>query len=119
MPIINQVIKGRSVNRVTIEATDADLTDVLALLEGEITQYKEEGTAGTAGVVHPSTYNTMKLSLKKDKFSCSFTIRHCKPTVGMKDLISASIGKLDAGWDDVALKADKLNKFYDSSRNGA
>jgi len=118
MPLITQTIKGRTVNRINVVATDADLADVLALLEGEIVQYNEEGTSGTAGATHPSSYNTQKISAKKDKFSCSFTLRHCKPTVGTVELFTQALGKIDAGWEDSALKAEKFNKFYDSSVGG-
>ncbi|WP_324171714.1 hypothetical protein [Sulfurimonas sp.] len=116
MPLITQTIKGRSVNRVAILASEADLTDVLALLEGEVTQYKEEGTAGTSEP-YPYSKNTKKFSVRKDENSVSVTIRHCKASVGTRAIRAAAIGKLDCDWE-TAIKAEKLNLFYDSSKNG-
>lgn len=117
MSLITQTIKGRTVNRVNIVATDADLVDVLALLEGEVTQYKEEGTAGTSAP-YPALLNTKKFSAKKDDNSVSVTIRHCKASAGTRNIRTSAIGKLDCDWE-TAVKAEKINVFYDSSTNGS
>ncbi|MFT7005380.1 MAG: hypothetical protein ACJAWW_002754 [Sulfurimonas sp.] len=115
MPLITQVIKGKTVNRANIVASDADMTDLLALLEGEVTQYKEEGTAGTSAP-YPDSLNTKKFSARKDDNSCSVTIRHCKSTAGTRNIRTSAIGKLDCDWE-TAIKAEKINLFYDSSKN--
>jgi hypothetical protein len=113
MPVIKQKIKGRSVNTLVTEATSADLTDLLTLLEGEVTEYDLKASGGSVAP-YPLALNTKKFSCgnKTSKISSSFSVKHLKPTVFINDVEAVVIGAFDASYDST-IKADYTNLLYD------
>jgi hypothetical protein len=115
MPIIKQVIKGRTVGYMNLDASDADLVDLEAILEGEVSKWDQKSTGG-ASAPYPAELNTKKFSCgnKDNNISTSFTIRHVKPTAYKPDFKAVVVGAFDAH-PDSAIKADYMNLLYDRS----
>lgn len=113
MPVLKQKIHGKNVNTLETEATTGDLTDLLALMEGEVTQYDLKGTGGSHAE-YPLTLNAKKLSCgnKSAKVSCAFNIKHLKPTAFINDIEAVVVGAFDASFDS-SIKADYANLLYD------
>lgn len=113
MPVIKQKIKGRTVNTLVTEATTGDLTDLMALLEGEVTDYDLKSSGG-AVAPYPLALNTKKFSCgnKTSKISCAFSVKHLKPTAFINDIEAVVVGAFDASYDST-VKADYTNLLYD------
>lgn len=116
MSIIKQTIKGRSVNSLSIVATTADLADLQALLEGEVTTYETKSTGGTSSP-YPTDLNTKKYSVgdKATGLSGSFTIKHIKPTADINDVENVVINAFDAN-SETTVKSDRCSMFYDANK---
>lgn len=112
MPIIKQVIKGKSVGYLDVTATDADLLDLEALLEGEVTKYDEKASGGTVSP-YPANLNRVKLSCgnKDAGISTSSTLPHVKETAYKPDFKAVVVGAFDAN-PTSSLKADYMNLLY-------
>lgn len=113
MPVLKQKINGRNVNTLETEATAGDLTDLLALLEGEVTEYELKSSGG-AVAPYPLTLNSKKLSCgnKTSKISCAFSVKHAKPTAYINDFEAVVVGAFDANFES-SVKADYSNLLYD------
>jgi hypothetical protein len=115
MPLIRQIIKGKTVRSLDVVASDADVAPLIALLAGQVDTYELESTAGTAGTL-PALLNAKKFSVRSnDGISCSVSIPHVKTSVQKNDMTAVVVGAFDAHWD-LSTKADKMNLFYDSSK---
>ena len=111
--IIKQTIKGRSVGYMNIDISDADATDLTAILEGEVSVFDEKSTNGTSSA-YPTELNRKKFSCgdKSSKTSCSFTVPHAKPTAYTPDFEAVVVGAFDASFES-DVKADYMNLLYD------
>ena len=115
MAYIKQVIKGKSVASLTVEATAGDLSSLTALLEGQVTTFDEKASGGSVAV-YPLALNRKKMSCgdKTTKVSCSFTIPHAKAAARISQIESVVIGAFDASYD-VTTKASYANLLYDKN----
>ena len=113
MPVLKQKINGRNVNTLETEATAGDLTNLLALLEGEVTEYDLKSSGGSVSA-YPLALNTKKLSCgnKTSKISCAFSVKHLKATAFINDIEAVVIGAFDASFES-SVKADYSNLLYD------
>ena len=113
MAIIKQRIKGKSVGYLNVTASTADLVDLEALLEGEVSKWDEKSTGGAVSP-YPLELNTKKFSCgnRDNDLSTSFTIKHCKATAHKPDFKAVVVGAFDAHPDSV-IKADYMNLLYD------
>ena len=113
MAIYSQTIKGKSVKFSEIDATEADLTDLEALLEGEVTKFDLKSSGGSSSP-YPASLNRKKFSCgdKDTSVSCSFTVPHCKETAYTPDFEAVVIGAFDAS-PQSSVKADYMNLLYD------
>ena len=113
MPKINQKIKGKTVKYIDVEASTADLTELNALLEGEIVTFDLKSEGG-AVAPYPTSLNRKKFSCgdRDSSVSCSFTVPHCKETAYITDFESAVIGNFDASYES-SVTADYTNLLYD------
>lgn len=113
MPVLKQKIHGRSASTLEVDATTADLAPLLALLEGEVTEYELKSSGG-AVAPYPAMLNSKKFSCgnKTQKISCSFSIKHLKPTAFITDVEAVVVGAFDANYEST-IKADYANLLYD------
>jgi len=113
MAIIKQVIHGKTVKVINIDATLSDLTELQSILEGEVTLF---GLASKGGNVAPlpAVLNRKKFSCgnRAAKISCSFSVPHVKPTAFTPNFEAVVIGAFDANYE-VSNKADYMNLLYD------
>jgi len=111
--IIKQTIKGRNVGYMKIDISDADSTDLIALLEGEVSVFDEKSTGGSSSA-YPIALNRKKFSCgdRGTKTSCSFTVPHCKTTAYTPDFETVVIGAFDANFEG-SVKSDYMNLLYD------
>lgn len=113
MPIIKQVIKGRQVGSLDITASTADITALLALLEGTVTVFDEKSTGGSVAT-YPAELNQKRFSCgdRTTKVSTSFKIPHAKATAFTPDFEAVVIGAFDAS-PESSVKCDYMNLLYD------
>jgi len=113
MAVISQKVKGKTVKFFQVDATSADLVDLEALLEGEVSKFESKSTGGSA-TAYPAQLNRKKFSCgdKTTHVSCSFTIPHVKATVYTPDIEAVVVGAFDASFDS-SVKADYTNLLYD------
>jgi len=113
MAIISQFIKQKSVKWFEVNATDADLVGLEAILEGSVTKFNLKSTGGSVSA-YPLALNRKKFSGgdKTTKVSCSFTIPHAKETAFTPDFEAVVVGAFDASFDS-AVASDYMNLLYD------
>lgn len=113
MPVIKQVIKGRQVNSLDIDASTADMAGLLPLLEGTVTVFEEKSHGGTAAP-YPAALNQKRFSCgdRTTKVSTSFKIPHAKTTAFTPDFEAVVIGAFDAS-PESSVKCDYMNLLYD------
>lgn len=113
MPIIKQTIKGKGVGYLNVTASDADLLELEALLEGEVSKWDEKSSGGSSSP-YPATLNRKKFSCgnREQSLSTSFTVPHCKETAHKPDFKAVVVGAFDAH-PDSSVKADYMNLLYD------
>jgi len=116
--MIKQRIGGKNVNTVIVTATEADMTSLLGLLEGELTTYDLKAEGGTA-VAAPSKMNGKKFSVGKkylsgQTHSASVYVPHIKPSKTFNDISVAVIGQFDEDFLGSA-KCEYANLIYDRS----
>lgn len=111
--IIKQVIKGKTVIFSEIEASNADITELQTLLEGEVSTFDKKSEGGSVSP-YPATLNRKRFSCgdRTTKISCSFTVPHAKATAYTPDFEAVVVGAFDASYDS-AVKADYSNLLYD------
>ncbi len=113
MPIIKHSIKGKNVKTLEVTASTADLVDLNAILEGEITTFDLKSEGGAVATT-PTVENRKKFSCgdRDSKVSCSFNIHHAKVTAYTPDFEAVVIGVFDASFDS-SVKCDYMNLLYD------
>jgi hypothetical protein len=116
--MIKQKIGGKNVNTVNVNASDADTTTLLGLLEGELTTYDLKAEGGTS-VPAPAKMNAKKFSVGKKYLSgqtksASVFIPHIKPSKTFSDISVAVIGQFDEDFIGSA-KCEYSNLIYDKS----
>ena len=113
--IIKQTIKGRSVGYMKIDISDADATDLIAILEGEVSVFDEKSSGGSQSA-YPTALNMKKFSCgdRDTGISCSFKVQHAKATAYTPDFETVVIGAFDASFDS-SVKSDYMNLLYDKN----
>lgn len=115
MAYITQKIKGKTVKYLNVEATEGDLTDLKAILAGEVSSFDQKSTGGSVAP-YPLTLNRKKFSCgnKTNKLSCTFTIPHVKANVYTPTLEGVVINAFDASFDST-IKATHTSLLYDKN----
>lgn len=113
--MIKQKIGGKNVNTVSASGSVADMTTLVAILEGESSLYEQKFEGGTTA--NPSVLNAKKFSVGKkylsgQRKSASVSLPHVKPTKSFADIQTAVIGQFDEGFDS-STKCEYSNLFYD------
>lgn len=113
MAIYRQIIKGKNSNTLEVDATDADLADLEALLEGEVQKFDLKSSGGSTAP-YPSTLNCKRFSCgdHTTKVSCSFNIPHAKPSAYTPDFEAVVVGAFDASFNST-VACDYMNLLYD------
>lgn len=113
MAIIKQVVKGSTVKTLDVDASNADLTELIAILAGEVQTFELKSEGGSTATT-PSALNRKRYSCgdKSSNISCSFTVPHAKLTANTPEFEAVVIGAFDASYDS-STKCDYMNLFYD------
>ena len=113
MPYIKQVVKGKTYKTLTVSGSDADITALTDLMDGEVHLFTEKSTGGT-DVATPAQLNRKRFSCgdRSQNFSCSFTVPHVKAGATKSDFKAVVVGAFDANYATTA-KATYMNLLYD------
>lgn len=116
--MIKQKIGGKSVNTVNVNASEADTTTLLGLLEGELSVLDLKAEGGTA-VATPTALNSKKFSVGKKYLSgqtksASVFVPHVNPSKTFSDIALGVIGNFDEDFMGSA-KCEYSNLLYDRS----
>lgn len=114
--MIRQRIGGKTVNTVNATGSEADMTALSAILEGELTTYDIKFEGGTASAM-PAQMNGKRFSVGKKYLSgqtrsASVSIPHVKTTKTFNEVAVAVIGQFDEDFEGSA-KCEYSNLFYD------
>lgn len=113
MAIVKQVIKGRTVRTLEVDASEANIADLVSILAGEVSLFELKSEGGSTSPL-PATMNRKRFSCgnRTQKISCSFNVPHVKNSAYINDFETAVIGNFDADYES-SIKADYCNLLYD------
>jgi len=113
MAYIKQVIKGKTVRTLDVEASADDTTSLTDLMDGQVEVYDVKSSGGTA-VDTPAELNRKKFSCgdRDEHLSCSFTVPHVKAGKNKADFKTVVVGAFDANYDTTT-KCSYMNLLYD------
>ena len=113
MSYVKQIVKGKVVKTISVDAGADDLTALTDLMDGEIETYDEKSSGGT-DIEAPAQLNRKKFSCgdKGEHLSCSFTVPHVKAGATKSDFKALVVGKFDANYIST-IKATYMNLLYD------
>jgi hypothetical protein len=114
--MLKQVINGKTVAVLNVTGSEADITALKSILEGEIHIFESKFTGGTA-VALPENLNAKRVSVGKKysngvSKSASFRIPHVNPAKTFEDIRTAVIGNFDETWDS-STACEYSNLIYD------
>lgn len=114
--MIRQRIGGTTVNTVNATGSEADITALSALLEGELVTYDLKFEGGTASAM-PTSMNGKKFSVGKKYLSgqtrsASVYVPHIKVSKTFNEISVAVIGQFDEDFEGSA-KCEYSNLIFD------
>jgi len=96
--MIRQIVNGKTVKTVNVNASVADLTTLKSLMDGELETWETKGSGGTPS--NPSVLNHVGFAVGKKLLggavhSQSVFIPHLKPTKHFSDVRASVVGLWD------------------------
>lgn len=115
--MLRQVINGRRVGTVVVNASGSDLMALAGLFAGKVEVYDEMFSGGTSvnGIaLNPYSFSVGKQNVDGSRYSCTIRLPHLKPSKSIGDIRALVLGEFEADFD-AYVKCEYVNGVYNKS----
>lgn len=105
---------GRTIN---LDASAGDISALIGLMAGEITEFSKKGEGGNALLAAPAELNRKHFIIGSKiptggRVSCQIRVPHIKPSANYTTIPTLVIGQFNSHWEN-DLKAEYCNLQFD------